>query len=322
MKQALHVALIDVTPEVSGALYHLEKTEVKSKDHLLGDFVELESVLYFDGLPIRFLKQDQILYLRDTVFEMGGLVENAYLTELDGEQGAYSREYINRAIALRKRRLRELIERNESACRGVAAATLKYLRKNETTNECKLIITEFERLKKEARFFTRPGKPDFLQSQVQMLRAAIDRNHMESANILKPVINKIKHAEQKIEKAAAMILARDYSDIEPVREEIPPLPEKKPDVVRILSSELVMKIYCAEQEAAEISDLEKMTDSAIREDPEQDVKSEKTEEVSEFTNEKDFDKLTKSGKIIKGVKSQSIDKGEQKNAKSNSKGLG
>jgi hypothetical protein len=309
--------LLEVTDEVKSELLGLEKVEILNPDRLpYGDFKEYESTLLFNGRPLRFLSADKTLYFRDTVEEIGGMAEYAYLVPLDGENGVLrTTDWLATAIGVREKRRKKFLAEADRVCRGHVSRLQKLL--DAETRE------RFEKIRHDAKRFIRVGQKGYEIALVQMLDAIGAGQYIENLKI-------------KIEKTARKILSNenDESVIRAVIENRKPEPAEKSPVVRVKSSKEIELLYDAETEIPEDSALEILAHKEF----EKEIARTEAEESTETADKEEIGEIEDTQALIKDEtqeiqenhlpekKEESIINGveikrEKKHAKSNRKGI-
>ena len=105
--------LLKITPQLMSELAGLEKIEIPNPDNLLGEYKEFESVLLFNGKPIRFFKKGEDFYLRDTAVDTSREFEYTYITKLEGP-AVSSYDHIAVAIAYSDAMTKNLLKINST----------------------------------------------------------------------------------------------------------------------------------------------------------------------------------------------------------------
>lgn len=149
-------------------LRNLKKVKIKNEYQLVDLGVnEYVSIPKLDQKAFRYIEKNGKLYLRESVYSVGGLVQDSVLINLgdftlgDDETGA-GLEYLARVKdAKAKQRAQQLRE-----CERIAMQTLNKI--NQQVKNAELIQKWQDELKENQRF-VRLGKEDYYQSQVAII---------------------------------------------------------------------------------------------------------------------------------------------------------
>lgn len=147
---------------------NLKKVEIKNEYQLVDLGVkEYVSLPKLDQKAFRYVEKDGKLYLRESVYSVGGLVQDSVLINLgeftlgDDETGE-GLDYLARVKdAKAKQRARQLRE-----CERLALSTLNQINKRVKNAE---LINQWQAQLQEAKMFVRLGKEDYYQSQVDII---------------------------------------------------------------------------------------------------------------------------------------------------------
>lgn len=181
--------------EAKRILRNLKKVKI-SNEYKLVDLgvTEYVSIPKLDQKAFRYVEKHGKLYLRESVYSVGGLVQDSVLINLgdftlgDDETGE-GLEYLARVKdAKAKQRARQLRE-----CERIALSTINRINKQVKNAE---LLQKWQDEVKEAKMFVRLGKEDFYQSQV----AIIARYAKEDETLAKIIVdydNKINDKNQK-----------------------------------------------------------------------------------------------------------------------------
>lgn len=156
-------------------LRNLKKVEIKNEYQLVDLGVkEYVSIPKLDQKAFRYVEKNGKLYLRESVYSVGGLVQDSVLINLgeftigDDETGE-GLEYLARVKdAKAKQRERQLHE-----CERIAMTTLNQINKRVKNAE---LLQQWQDQLKEAKMFVRLGKEDYYQSQVDIIARLADQD--------------------------------------------------------------------------------------------------------------------------------------------------
>ena len=154
--------------EAKRILRNLKKIEIKNEYKLVDVGVrEYVSIAKLDQKAFRYIEKNGKLYLRESVYSVGGLVQESALINLgdftigDDETGE-ELEYLARVKdAKAKQRVRQLQE-----CERIAKAALHKIQKQLKNDE---IIKKWQEELQADKRFVRLGKEDYYQSQVAII---------------------------------------------------------------------------------------------------------------------------------------------------------
>lgn len=154
--------------EAKRILRNLKKIEIKNEYKLTDLGVrEYVSIPKLDQKAFRYIEKNGKLYLRESVYSVGGLVQESALINLgdftigDDETGAELEYLVRVKDAKAKQRARQLQE-----CERIAQATLQKIQKQLKNDE---LIKKWQEELQEAKRFVRLGKEDYYQSQVAII---------------------------------------------------------------------------------------------------------------------------------------------------------
>ncbi len=154
--------------EAKQILRNLKKIEIKNEYKLVDLGVrEYVSIPKLDGKAFRYIEKNGKLYLRESVYSVGGLVQDSALINLGDftigeDETGESLEYLVRVKdAKAKQRARQLQE-----CERIAQATLQRIQKQLKNDE---IIKKWQAELQEDKRFVRLGKEDYYQAQVAII---------------------------------------------------------------------------------------------------------------------------------------------------------
>lgn len=154
--------------EAKRIIRNLKKVEIKNEYQLVDLGVrEYVSLPKLDQKAFRYVEKNGKLYLRESVYSVGGLVQDSVLINLgeftigDDETGE-GLEYLARVKdAKAKQRQRQLRE-----CERIALTTLNQINKRVKNAE---LLNQWQEQLKEAKMFVRLGKEDYYQSQIDII---------------------------------------------------------------------------------------------------------------------------------------------------------
>ena len=154
--------------EAKRILRNLKKIEIKNEYKLVDTGVrEYVSIPKLDQKAFRYIEKNGKLYLRESVYSVGGLVQDSALINLgdftigDDETGEELEYLVRVKDAKAKQRMRQLQE-----CERIAQATLQKIQKQVKNDE---LLKKWQEELNEARRFVRLGKEDYYQSQVAII---------------------------------------------------------------------------------------------------------------------------------------------------------
>lgn len=154
--------------EAKRILRNLKKVPIKNEYQLVDVGVkEYVSIPKLDQKAFRYLEKNGKLYLRESVYSVGGLVQDSVLINLgdftlgDDETGAELAYLAQIKDAKAKQRAQQLRE-----CERLARNALR--RVNEQVKNAELRAT-WENEIKEAKMFVRLGKEDYYQAQMAII---------------------------------------------------------------------------------------------------------------------------------------------------------
>ncbi len=154
--------------EAKRILRNLKKIEIKNEYKLVDLGVrEYVSIPKLDGKAFRYIEKNGKLYLRESVYSVGGLVQDSALINLGDftigeDETGESLEYLVRVKdAKAKQRARQLQE-----CERIAQATLQRIQKQLKNDEIK---QKWQAELQEDKRFVRLGKEDYYQAQVAII---------------------------------------------------------------------------------------------------------------------------------------------------------
>lgn len=154
--------------EAKRILRNLKKVEIKNEYKLVDTGVrEYVSIPKLDQKAFRYIEKNGKLYLRESVYSVGGLVQDSALINLgdftigEDETGAELEYLVRVKEAKAKQRARQLQE-----CERIAQATLQKIQKQIKNDE---LLKTWQNELNEARRFVRLGKEDYYQSQVAII---------------------------------------------------------------------------------------------------------------------------------------------------------
>jgi hypothetical protein len=154
--------------DIKNTIRDLKKVKIDDEDRILNTgFTEYESVVRLDGKAFLYIVKGGQMFLAESVYSMGGLVADTLLTPL-GEFTA-GKDELNPDLtqiaqikdAKEKRRRKQLAE-NERIAKAALARVGREVQNDAVIQQWKNDINEVKR-------FVRIGKPDYSQSQMQLL---------------------------------------------------------------------------------------------------------------------------------------------------------
>ncbi len=174
---------------------NLKKVKI-SNEYKLVDLgvTEYVSIPKLDQKAFRYVEKHGKLYLRESVYSVGGLVQDSVLINLgdftlgDDETGAGLAYLARVKDAKAKQRARQLRE-----CERIALSTLNRINKQVKNAE---LLQKWQEEVKAAKMFVRLGKEDYYQSQVAMI-AKFAKEDETLAKIIVDYDTKINDKNQK-----------------------------------------------------------------------------------------------------------------------------
>ena len=149
-------------------LRNLKKIEIKNEYQLVDLGVkEYVSLPKLDQKAFRYVEKNGKLYLRESVYSVGGLVQDSVLINLgeftigDDETGEGLAYLARVKDAKAKQRARQLRE-----CERIALNTINQINKRVKNAE---LLNQWQEQLKEVKMFVRLGKEDYYQSQVDII---------------------------------------------------------------------------------------------------------------------------------------------------------
>lgn len=181
--------------EAKNILRNLKKVKICNEYKLVDlGVTEYVSIPKLDQKAFRYVEKHGKLYLRESVYSVGGLVQDTVLINLgdftlgDDETGA-GLEYLARVKdAKAKQRAKQLRE-----CERIALSTLNRINKQVKNAE---LTQKWQKEIKEAKMFVRLGKEDYYQSQVAII-ARFAKEDETLAKIIVDYDTKINDKNQK-----------------------------------------------------------------------------------------------------------------------------
>ena len=154
--------------EAKRILRNLKKVKI-SNEYKLVDLgvTEYVSIPKLDQKAFRYVEKHGKLYLRESVYSVGGLVQDSVLINLgdftlgDDETGEGLEDLARVKDAKAKQRARQLRE-----CERIALSTINRINKQVKNAE---LLQKWQDEVKEAKMFVRLGKEDYYQSQVDII---------------------------------------------------------------------------------------------------------------------------------------------------------
>lgn len=181
--------------EAKRILRNLKKVEIKNEYRLVDTGVrEYVSVPKLDQKAFRYIEKNGKLYLRESVYSVGGLVQDSVLINLgdftigDDETGADLEYLVRVKDAKAKQRARQMRE-----CERIAQATLQKIQKQIKNDE---LLKSWQNELNEARRFVRLGKEDYYQAQIDII-AKFAKQDENLAKILVDYNQKINAKNEK-----------------------------------------------------------------------------------------------------------------------------
>jgi len=202
--------------DVSEVLAKMRKMPVVSENDLdVGlDSLMLES----EDKTFSFYLKDSIMYLSEQAHEMGGLIAYTYLTPIS----QFDDDYVDNLgdvdlahLSDRKKKKKEkqirLMKEHERISKGAVRRAQKWLSDNKSISvSCALIDDECRELLAHAKYFIRRGKPDYYESQLQLMEFAVEKNNLETNSDIMPLMEILSKCYKKCEIKNQKELVDDF----------------------------------------------------------------------------------------------------------------
>lgn len=221
-----------ISDETARNLIDLQKIEIEDeyKIDVANKYINLQSAALFDGRPLFFRveteqnkdSQRATLFLQEEADEMGGLIAFTYLTPLAVFESTNTETFmcdlseqfgIENGITDNETNISKLDShiKTRNAKRRVIEAEAERLsrtamiRINRMLSET--VQKEFNEIKQTAKRFTRAGKPNYYQAQVQMVKHVTEQRGLQDSAELHPVMQVIEKLENRIDEFTQKTLA-------------------------------------------------------------------------------------------------------------------